>query len=316
MEGKQYFSREEVVEYFKRMKDDIVNLIEKYECELNDSENKLNKINEIVFNDEEDRLKFECDLKQNVEQIKMLLMDKRNELVEVDECIVNPPQIEKEVQHEVKRKVKTFDEEIEDWISYKKHDIWKLFIENVVDDINDQYYKTIKSVIKEYRSGFDNAINEVSTFINKCLITKDLSLNINKNLIISTFDSFYRYIVDIQYRAVMSADPPKDDSSESAKVCCRATMKNFNKLIDVKEFIRRVTRDIEREGVIHVRKIENWIDTIETGEWFLLNNLVESYNDFHHTAIGSKEFGRLMKGKFDTKRKTINKVKYTFYYKI
>ena len=60
-----------------------------------------------------------------------------------------------------------------------------------------------------------------------------------------------------------------------------------------------------------------WVDTIEKGAMFDVNDLVESYNEFHKTCINARTFGKLeeVKTNFETKRVTIQKKKHTIYMK-
>lgn len=290
----------------------IVELIDKYEKSIHDAEHDIKTVDEKKFIDEDEKSIYIFRKKNEFDTMKECLEKFKNDLIEIDDLIKNPPPVEEEVEEKVIHK--TFEEELQELINLRSNDSWKLFIDDVVDCIDDTHRRTIKSVIKEYRSGFDKALNELKAFVNR-LITKERTRGINKSLVNNRFNHFDQYLNKVVYNAAMTADPPENDgNSESVKVCCREIMKNFNEMVKINEFIDQETKDLEEDG-IHVPKVTNWIDTIGNDEWFFLNDLVESYNDFYHTAISSKEFGKIMKGKFDSKRKTINKVKYTFYYK-
>ena len=92
-------------------------------------------------------------------------------------------------------------------------------------------------------------------------------------------------------------------------------MKYFNETFDVDEVINDRMNEMMNDG-FKVQKEVKWIDTIEKDQWYDVNDLVESYNDFHNTVINSRNFGKLMKNEFKAKRATVKGKKLTFYQRI
>ena len=232
--------------------------------ELNDSTKR--------FIDADDEVLYIATHKRMIEELKEVIEQDKKFIAEVEELIKNPP-VREEEDDEEKPKVHrlTFEEEIQQLMNLRISDSWKLFVDDVVDAIDDRHRKTIKSVIKEYIHGFNKALNEVKTFITR-IISKERTIGINKNLINGRFRHFSQYLNKVLFKAAMKADPPENKSSESVKNCCRAVMKNFNEMIDISKFIEEETKDLEDEGFI-IEKVHDWIDTVANDEWIDVNDL-------------------------------------------
>ena len=304
------------MENYKRS---IEKQIVEYTAEIQRLRDEIMNASKLDFIDEDGESIYIWTRKRDIETMEETIEEDKKALIEIEEYMKNPP-IAKLSQRRKKQEVveekvvrKTFEEEMDEVMKLRMSDSWKLLVEKITDSIDDTYKTTIKGVIKEYRNGFDKAIKELIAFINNNL-TKDRSIGINKNIINSCFNEFDRYIEKVVYKAALSADPPEGDDAESVKVCTRGVMKCFNQMIDVSVVIEEKTKDFEEAGIT-VKKVVEWIDTISKDEWYDVNDLVESYNDFHHTVINSRIFGKLMKDKFDTKRATINGKKHTLYCK-
>lgn len=304
------------MENYKRS---IEKQIVEYTAEIQRLRDEIMNASKLDFIDNDGEAMYIWTRKRDIETMEETIEEDKKALIEIEEYMKNPP-IAKLSQRRKKQEVveekvvrKTFEEEMDEVMGLRMSDSWKLLVEKITDSIDDTYKTTIKGVIKEYRNGFDKAIKELIAFINNNL-TKDRSIGINKNIINSCFNEFDRYIEKVVYKAALSADPPEGDDAESVKVCTRGVMKCFNQMIDVSVVIEEKTKDFEEAGIT-VKKVVEWIDTISKDEWYDVNDLVESYNDFHHTVINSRIFGKLMKDKFDTKRATINGKKHTLYCK-
>ena len=304
------------MENFKRS---IEKQIAEYTAEIQRLRDEIMNANKLDFIDKDGEAMYIWTRKRDIETMEETMEEDKKALIEIEEYMKNPPRSrvsdEPKKQEVVEEKVvrKTFEEEMDEVMKLRMSDSWKLLMEGIVSSIDDTYKTTIKGVIKEYRNGFDKAMKELIAFINNNL-TKDRSIGINKNVINSCFNAFDRYIEKVVYKAALTADPPEGDDADSVKVCARNVMKCFNKMIDVTVVIEEKTKDFEEAGIT-VKKVIEWIDTISKDEWYDVNDLVESYNDFHHTVINSRIFGKLMKDKFDTKRARIKTVLHTLYCK-
>lgn len=299
----------------EELKNEALEQLARHEAELQHLTVELNNSSK-EFIDADAEVRYIATQKRMIEELKEAIEQDKKFLAEVEELIKNPPVTEEEDVEEKPNKVfrLSFEEEIQQLMNLQISDSWKLFVDEVVDAIDYEHRKTIKSVIKEYKSGFDKALDEVKTFITR-IISKERTIGINKNLINGRFNHFRQYLNKIVFKAAMKADPPEDGGgSENVKNCCRAVMKNFNEMVEISTFIEEETKDLEDEGFI-IEKVHDWIDTVANDEWIDVNDLVDSYNEFHHVVINSRTFGRIMKDKFITTRKTVQKVKRTFYKK-
>ena len=300
------------MEQLLNYRQEVIELINDYTSRKNQLIHNLAECNAERFlnTDEEEIYRRRCLFE--LQKIDELIESNQKDLSEIEELIKNPPAPTK-TKEKIKKVIKTFDEEIEDHISFRSRDSWKSFNETIIDGIDECYKSTIKSVIREYRGVFDKALSALITFIRRN-IQKDRSITVNKNIINSTFNRYDKYVDRIAYKSMLKADPA-EDNSESVKVCVRKTMKYFNETFDVDEVINDRMNEMMNDG-FKVQKEVKWIDTIEKDQWYDVNDLVESYNDFHNTVINSRNFGKLMKNEFKAKRATVKGKKLTFYQRI
>ena len=309
-----YFFYSLEMEQLLNYRQEVIELINDYTSRKNQLIHNLAECNAERFlnTDEEEIYRRRCLFE--LQKIDELIESNQKDLSEIEELIKNPPAPTK-TKEKIKKVIKTFDEEIEDHISFRSRDSWKSFNETIIDGIDECYKSTIKSVIREYRGVFDKALSALITFIRRN-IQKDRSITVNKNIINSTFNRYDKYVDRIAYKSMLKADPA-EDNSESVKVCVRKTMKYFNETFDVDEVINDRMNEMMNDG-FKVQKEVKWIDTIEKDQWYDINDLVESYNDFHNTAITSIGFGKLkeIKENFTKKQLKMKGRKFTAYQRI
>ena len=310
------------MEQMLNYRQEVIELINDYHSRKNQLIHDLAECNAERFLNAEEEEIYRRRCLCEIAKLDELIESNQKDLSLVEELIKNPPmttvkpvadQAAPLRKEKVKRVIKTFDEEIEDYITFKSSDSRKLFNETFVEGIDECYKSTIKSVIREYRGVFDKGLSSLITFIRRN-VQRDRSINVNKNIINSTFNSFDRYVSRIAYKSMLNAEPP-EGSSESVKICTRKSMKYFNESFDVDEIINDRISEMQEDG-FKVQKEVKWIDTIEKDQWYDINDLVESYNDFHNTVINSRNFGKLMKNEFKAKRATVKGKKLTFYQRI
>lgn len=308
-------------------RDETVELIAGYTAELNELKNKLINVKGDMFVNEEDEVKFICSTRNNIRKLEELIEAEHKSLAEIDELIRNPP-MRKEIPQEkikyVRHKVpqdcksvrKTKDEMIEELITFRSNDSRNLFIETFYE-IDDSYKKSIKTVVKERMSKFNQCLNDYVKFIRRN-IPYDRSEQIIKNIINNSFNRFDKYINENTSRAILSTDPPENyNDVNSVLLCVKKSIAKFNDKVDSSIIIEKRSNELIEEGFI-IKKEVKWIDTIEKDVLYDVNDLVESYNEFHKVFITPSVFGRLeeVKTNFTTKRATIQKKKHTFYQKI
>lgn len=300
----------------QQYRDEIVELIAGYTAELNELKNKLINVKGDMFVNEEDELKFICSTRNNIRNLEQLIEAEHKSLAEIDELIRNPPMRKEIPQERIKYVRKTKDEMIEELITFRSNDSNDLFIEAFYE-IDDSYKKSIKTVVKERMSKFNQCLNDYVKFIRR-IIPYNRSEQIIKNIINNSFNIFDKYINENTYRAILSTDPPENyNDVNSVLLCVKKSIAKFNDIVDVSIITEKISNELIEEGFTIKEEIK-WIDTIEKDVLYDVNDLVESYNEFHKVVLTPSVFGRLeeVKTNFTTKRATIQKKKHTFYQKI